>query len=284
MAILIDLNQVLIAGIMVQIHGQKNVKLDEDLVRHLVLNIIRNHVRKNKAEYGQVILCCDNETYWRKSYFPFYKANRKKLREASAVDWNIIFKTIHALKNELKDYFPYKLIDVSNAEADDVIGVLTPLLSSHEKILIISSDEDFLQLQKYKNVYQYSPKAKKLIKSTNPEIDLKKKIITGDTGDGIPNMLSQHNSFVLKIRQKQMTEKRLLELANTEMIAENLQGEQYNYYIRNKTLIDFNYIPEDIRQNIVTTYNEANTNNRMKLFNYFVEKKLTNLMECIEDF
>ena len=165
-----------------------------------------------------------------------------------------------------------------------MIGVLTPLLSSHEKILIISSDEDFLQLQKYKNVYQYSPKAKKLIKSTNPEIDLKKKIITGDTGDGIPNMLSQHNSFVLKIRQKQMTEKRLLELANTEMIAENLQGEQYNYYIRNKTLIDFNYIPEDIRQNIVTTYNEANTNNRMKLFNYFVEKKLTNLMECIEDF
>jgi len=284
MAILIDLNQVLIAGIMVQIHGQKNVKLDEDLVRHLVLNIIRNHVRKNKAEYGQVILCCDNENYWRKTYFPFYKANRKKLREASAVDWNIIFKTINALKSELKNYFPYKLIDVANAEADDVIGVLTPLLSSHEKILIISSDEDFLQLQKYKNVYQYSPKAKKLIKSTNPEIDLKKKIITGDTGDGIPNMLSQHNSFVLKIRQKQMTEKRLLELANTEMIAENLQGEQYNYYIRNKTLIDFNYIPEDIRQNIVTTYNEANTNNRMKLFNYFVEKKLTNLMECIEDF
>ena len=284
MAILIDLNQVLIAGIMVQIHGQKNVKLDEDLVRHLVLNIIRNHVRKNKTEYGQVILCCDNENYWRKTYFPFYKANRKKLREASAVDWNIIFKTINALKSELKNYFPYKLIDVANAEADDVIGVLTPLLSSHEKILIISSDEDFLQLQKYKNVYQYSPKAKKLIKSTNPEIDLKKKIITGDTGDGIPNMLSQHNSFVLKIRQKQMTEKRLLELANTEMIAENLQGEQYNYYIRNKTLIDFNYIPEDIRQNIVTTYNEANTNNRMKLFNYFVEKKLTNLMECIEDF
>jgi 5'-3' exonuclease len=284
MAILVDLNQVLIAGIMVQIGGQKNLTIDEDMVRPMVLNILRNHIKKFKSEYGDVILCCDNENYWRKAYFPFYKAHRKKSREASPIDWNMIFKTINVIRQELKDNFPYKMINVANAEADDVIGVLSPLLATNEKVLIISSDGDFLQLQKYKNVNQYSPKIKKMLKTSNPEMDLKQKIIGGDKGDGIPNMLSPHNTFVLGIRQKTMTEKKMEQLSNIELTESSLEGEQYNYYIRNKTLIDFNYIPSDIRTNIVDTYNDTKANSRMKLFNYLAEKKLKNLMEVIEDF
>ena len=153
--ILVDLNQVLLAGLMAQIANQKG-KLDEHLIRHMVLNIIRTHVKNFKADYGEVVLCCDNRKYWRKEFFPFYKANRKKTRDKSNLDWHLIFDMLAKFKQELKENFPYKVLDVEGAEADDIIGTLVPLYVAHEKILILSSDGDFLQLQQYgNNVKQY---------------------------------------------------------------------------------------------------------------------------------
>jgi len=158
--ILIDLNQVLLSGIMAQLASQKNVKLEEGLVRHMVLNVLRTHTNKFK-EYGEVVLCCDNRNYWRKSIFPFYKAGRKKAREKSDLDWHLIFDILSKLKTELRENFPYKVIDVEGAEADDIIGTLVPRHIMHENILILSSDGDFLQLQAYNSttkamVYQIS--------------------------------------------------------------------------------------------------------------------------------
>jgi len=69
--ILVDLNQVLLSGLMAQISNQKGVKLDEGLVRHMILNILRMHIRNFRKDYGDVVLCCDNRKYWRKEYFPF---------------------------------------------------------------------------------------------------------------------------------------------------------------------------------------------------------------------
>ena len=188
--ILVDLNQVLLAGLMAQIANQKG-KLDEHLIRHMILNIIRNHVKNFKAEYGEVVLCCDNRKYWRKELFPFYKAGRKKTRDKSDLDWHMIFDMLAKFKQELRENFPYKVIDVENAEADDIIGTLVPLYAPHQKILILSSDGDFLQLQMYcKNVKQYNPSQKKYVYSVDPLLELKEKIIRGDKGDGIPNIFS----------------------------------------------------------------------------------------------
>ena len=176
--LLIDLNQVLLAGLMAQIANQKNKTLEEDLIRHMVLNIIRGHVKNFKGEYGEVILCCDNRKYWRKDFFPFYKAGRKKTREKSDLDWHLIFDMLSKFKQELKDNFPYKVIDVDGAEADDIIGTLVPRYALTEKVLILSSDGDFLQLQQYgSNVKQYNPSQKKFIKSPQPLLELKEKII-----------------------------------------------------------------------------------------------------------
>ena len=117
--ILVDLNQVLLSGLMAQIASQKGTKLDEDLVRHLILNILRMHIKNFRKEYGEVVLCCDNRKYWRKEFFPFYKAGRKKAREKSDLDWHIIFDMLAKFKIELKENFPYKVIDVEGAEADE---------------------------------------------------------------------------------------------------------------------------------------------------------------------
>jgi hypothetical protein len=281
--ILVDLNQVLLSGLMAQISNQKGIKLDEGLVRHLILNILRMHIRNFRRDYGEVVLCCDNRKYWRKEFFPFYKAGRKKTREKSDLDWHLIFDMLAKFKSELRENFPYKVIDVEGAEADDIIGTLVPLYAPHEKILILSSDGDFLQLQYYgENVKQYNPAQKKFIKSVEPLVELKEKIIRGDKGDGIPNMFSPSDCFVRELRQKPIT-KGVLDKYLKEDVSNYSETDKTNYS-RNATLIDLTLIPKEIKEKIINTYDETKPASRQKLLNYFIEHKLKNLMDVIEEF
>lgn len=281
MAILVDLNQVMISSVLAQANPKQS--LEEDLIRHIALNSIRANAKKFKSEYGNLILCCDSRTYWRKQVFPHYKAHRKAAREKSPLDWNLIFKVLNGIKQDLKDHFPYKVIEVDGAEADDVIGTLTPRLSAYEKILILSSDKDFVQLQKYPNVKQYNPMLGVYVTSKNPVKDLKEKIIRGDSGDGIPNTFSSDDVFVAGKRQSPVSNKKLFEwLEQDPRIC--FTEEVYRNYQRNDILINFDNIPETIRQNIVDTFEAAETSSRQKLYKYMVEKKLINLLEVIDEF
>ena len=285
--ILVDLNQVLLSGLMAQIAGQKGVKLEEGLIRHMILNIIRTHLRTFRKDYGEVVLCSDNRNYWRKDYFPFYKAGRKKTREKSDLDWHLIFDMLAKFRNELRESFPYKVIDVEGAEADDIIGTLVPRHIMHEDIVIISSDGDFLQLQQYNGrskytVKQYNPAQKKFIVSENPIQDLKQKIITGDKGDGIPNILSPSDTFVRDIRQKTMTEAKL-----TKFMAEEYTEYEdipKTGFTRNQVLIDLRLIPGDIQSKIINTYEETKPAPKGRILDYFIAHKLKGLIDVIGDF
>jgi 5'-3' exonuclease len=282
--ILIDLNQVLLGGLMAQINAQKGIKIEEDLVRHMILNTLRYNIKQFKNEYGEVVLCCDNRKYWRKEYFPFYKAGRKKAREKSDLDWHLIFDMLAKFKQELREHFPYKVVDVEGAEADDIIGTLVPLYAPHQKILILSSDGDFLQLQRYgSNVKQYNPSMKKYVKSENPAVELKEKIIRGDKGDGIPNIFSPSDCFVRDLRQKAIT-KNVIEKYLNEDVDKWESEEARIGFSRNQTLIDLTNIPSELKDKIINTYDTVPVASRSGLLNYFIEKKLKNLMDVIEEF
>jgi len=286
--ILVDLNQVLLSGLMAQIASQKGVKLEEGLIRHMILNIIRTHLKNFRKEYGEVVLCSDNRKYWRKEFFPFYKAGRKKTREKSSLDWHLIFDMLAKFKQELRDNFPYKVVDVEGAEADDIIGTLVPRHIMHENILIISSDGDFLQLQMYNGrseftVKQYNPTQKKFIVSENPIAELKEKIIRGDKGDGIPNVLSVSDCFVRDIRQTPINKSKfdkLMEKDYGEWEDENARIG----YSRNQTLIDLRNIPGDIREKIINTYEETKPASKGKILDYLITNKLKSLIDVIEEF
>jgi hypothetical protein len=285
--ILIDLNQVLLSGLMAQISNSKGVKLEESLIRHMILNIIRTHLKNFRKDYGEVVLCCDNRKYWRKEWFPHYKAGRKKTREKSDLNWHLIFDMLTKFKQELKDNFPYKVVDVDGAEADDIIGTLVPRHIMNEDVLIISSDGDFLQLQQYNGrskfkVKQYNPAQKKFIVSDNPLNELKEKIIKGDKGDGIPNVLSPSDCFVRDLRQTPITKgklDKLMEKNYSEWEDENAKIG----FTRNQTLIDLRHIPSDITSKIINTYEET-IPVKGKLLDYFITNKLSNLMDVIEEF
>jgi len=286
--ILVDLNQVLLAGLMAQIANAKpKVQLEESLIRHMVLNIIRTHLKNFRGEYGEVVLCSDNRNYWRKQYFPFYKAGRKKSREKSDLDWHLIFDMLAKFKVELKENFPYKVIDVEGAEADDIIGTLVPRHIMFEDILIISSDGDFLQLQRYNTgkfkVKQYNPAMKKFLVSDNPMVELKEKIIKGDKGDGIPNILSPSDCFVRELRQTTIGKAKLEKFLSENYDDWSDENAKIGYS-RNQTLIDLTFIPTEIRDKIINTYDETKPAAKGKILNYFIEHKLKNLMDVIEEF
>lgn len=284
--ILIDLNQVLLAGLMAQIANQKSKDIQEDLIRHMILNIIRTHVKNFRGKYGEIVMCCDNRRYWRKDYYPYYKSNRKKNREKSDLDWHLIFDILAKFKSELRENFPYKVVDVEGAEADDIIGTLTPIHIMNENVLIISSDNDFLQLQRYSGynlVKQYNPAQKKYLVSENPLEDLKEKIIRGDKGDGIPNILSQDDCFINEFRQKTLT-KQTIDTLLREEIEDWKDPIAVRNYERNSVLIDLSNIPDEIKEKIINNYEESKPNPRQKLVEYFIKHKLMNLMDVIEDF
>ena len=282
---LVDLNQVLISNLMQHLkHVAKANEISEDLVRHMAINTIRANVKQFKSKYPNVILCCDNKKYWRRDYFPFYKSQRKHDREASGYDWGMIFDTLNKIRDELKQFFPYKVIDVDGAEADDVIAVLTARLAPHGGVLILSSDKDFGQLQKYPNVTQYSPILKRFIKIDNPKQFIREHVLKGDRGDGIPNFLSPDNTFAAGERQKIISSKKLQEWVNQDVDKICVNDTMLRGYKRNQTLVDFDYIPDNIREKIVDEFDSSKPATKEKMLNYFISKGLKAMIESIGDF
>ena len=281
--IIFDFNQVAISNLMEQI-GSSKAPVDESLVRHMILNTIRTYVKKFKESHGpEVVIACDNRHYWRRDIFPFYKASRKKNREASGHDWSSIFDCLGKIKQELKDYSPYKVIDVDTCEADDIIAVLAMKYSSTQKIMILSSDKDFAQLQKFPNVEQYSPILKKAIKEPLPAAQLKQLIIRGDKGDGIPNIMSADSCIVDGVRQKAITEAKIIGWMN-QAPEDFCTDEMLRNFKRNEMLIDLTKIPDNLKTSILDTYEEAKGRNKQEFMNYMIANRLKNLIEVIDEF
>jgi 5'-3' exonuclease len=292
--IVVDYSQTAISNLMAEIGGRTDIEIQVPLLRHMIVNSIRGYNQKFGKEYGQIVIACDNMRYWRKEQFPLYKAGRRKAREDSGFDWKVIFEALNMIRNELDAYFPYKVMDVDGAEADDIIATLAKWSQSNETknvlfeepspFLIISGDHDFIQLHKYENVKQYSPILKKFIRpDVSPERYIFEHIIRGDKGDGIPNVLSADDSLVNGVRQKPISTKKI-ELWYKDQDELPQDAEFKRNYDRNKKLINLDYIPKEISDRIINTYEEKPFKDRSKLLNFFVENKMKNMLEVIEEF
>ena len=286
--ILVDMSQISLASMMMHLNMNKTIKPDEGMVRHMILNSLRMHRTKFKEEFGELILCFDSRHYWRRDHFPYYKAGRKKDRKESNLDWDAIFSCLNDIKQELKDYFPYKHLEVYGAEADDIIAVLCLELEyDNGKTLILSGDKDFIQLHRFTNVKQYSPITKKFINGIDPYEYLTEHILKGDTSDGVPNVLSPDNTFVDGLRQKPVGKKKIAEWTGNILIPAEMalpNEEARRNFQRNEKLIDLSKSPEDIFMSCLDAYKEASDGDRSKLLNYFIEKRLSSLTESIGDF
>ena len=251
----------------------------------MILNSLRFNRQKFHREFGELIICADDKNYWRRQVYAYYKAGRRKNREESELDWNSIFQALNKIRDELKEFFPYRVIQIETAEADDIIGTIVhaegeQLNTGSNPILVLSGDKDYIQLHKYANVKQYDPTRKRWISNSNPELYLHEHILKGDKGDGVPNVLSPDNTFVMNIRQRPVTKKRLLEWADIN----NMNEEVKRNYMRNRSVIDLELVPDRIKAEIMEKYTADNPKDRSQLLNYFIKNKLRNLMESISEF
>ncbi len=272
---------------MMHLSYTKDDIVNEEMLRHMILNSLRSYRTKFHKDYGELVICCDAQNYWRRKIFPHYKSNRKKSRDASGLDWNLLFDSLNKIRDEIREHLPYKVIRIDTCEADDIIASICHkygrFLGDDEKILIISGDKDFGQLQKYSNVYQYAPVQKKMIAINNPESFRKEHIMLGDRSDGVPNFISDDDTFIENKRQKPLRRDKISEwiymdpeqFCNREM----LRG-----YKRNQMLIDLGKIPEDLQNECIKQFDFAECNDRSKIFDYFIKNRLGNLTESISDF
>ena len=282
--ILLDYSQTVIGSFMAVGRGKPIV--EEDLLRHTILNSVRMFRNQFTKDYGEMVICCDGKDNWRKKVFPEYKANRRKNREDDPTDWKTLFELLHEVREELTKYFPYKVMHIDDAEADDIIGVLIENLAQDDRLpptLILSSDKDFIQLQKYQEVRQWSPLQKKFIKG-DPIESLYDKTIRGDSGDGVPNILSSDDTFITEGKRQTPVTKKKMELWRGKKPAEFCNEVMLRNYHRNKTLVDLGETPKSIRINILNQYDNQEAGDRSGLWNYFIDKKLKNLMDVIDEF
>ena len=241
--ILIDYNAIAISNVITQ-----KLELDDNLIRHMILNSIRLYRAKYKEKYGEVVVCTDGRKNWRFDAFPQYKHKRKDVRKESSMDWNELFRITNMVLEEIEENMPWKVVRHDNSEADDIIAVLvadTQEFGKHESVLIVSSDK-------------------------------------GDTSDGVPNVLSPDNSFTDSIRQTPLRQK-VIDLLVQDPKS---QGEEiYRNYCRNKKLIDLSETPDNIKREIIYNYSSQDKEeNRKKVFGYLNEKRCRQLLEDVKDF
>ena len=279
------MNQISLASVMMHLNITKRDSVDVGMVRHMILNSLRMYRQSYFREYGELVISYDSKHYWRRDYYPEYKASRKKTRNNSGHDWDDIFECLNMIKEEITDNFPYKVLEVYGAEADDIIAALCLELEfDNGNTLILSGDKDFVQLQTYNNVKQYSPITKKFINNGDPAEYLYEHILKGDTSDGVPNVLSPDNTFVDGLRQKPLSKKKIAEWAGPlcEQLLPN--DEVRRNFQRNKKLIDLRESPKELFLECLKAYEDAPEGDRSKLLNYFIENRLQELMNSIGEF
>ena len=277
-----DMNQITLASLMMHLNMTKTDEPDESMVRHMILNSIRMYRSQFNKDYGEIVLTYDSKHYWRRDFFPNYKAGRRKGREKDSKDWDLIFGVLNKIKAEFKENLPYKYLEVYGAEADDIIATLCKNFCNDDKIMIVSGDKDFIQLQKYSNVQQYSPILKKYVNGHDPVTYIKEHILKGDTSDGVPNVLSPDNTFVDGLRQRPLGKKKIENWLDIDI--DDLQDEVKRNYQRNDTLINLDKIPLELETQIMAEFDGAPCGDRSKLLNYFVQSRLKNLMNDIGEF
>jgi hypothetical protein len=282
--IIVDYSGIAVAAAFSQKHPDQ---LDQGVVRHMILNSLRMHNQKNRDEFGQMVIACDSSS-WRKEIFPEYKAARKKSREKSKLDWNNFFTMVNTVRDEIKENFSYPVVTVDRAEADDIIGILVSELQEfgrHEEILIVSGDKDFLQLQQFSNVKQYSPVQRKFLECEDPHRYLFEHICKGDASDGVPNVLSSDKTFTEELRQTPLRAKRIDEWwENRHSLQNHMDQEVWRNYQRNEWMINLRKTPPEIRKEVINQVGEQSGKNNNKILNYLVTNRCGLLVESAQEF
>lgn len=264
-------------------YAKETKPLTKELLRGLMLERLAYFGRKFKQHANKHILAFDSRTgYWRRDIFKPYKLNRKITRDQDEkVDWNTLFTYFNEIVEEWKESLPFYCLQIDKAEADDIFATICfRYARSESHIVIISSDEDIVQLQThYSNISQYSLKRRAMITKENTKYDLFDHIVKGDAGDGIPNIRSHENILIEKTEKQKSIFKKELDVwrVNFRYPEKFCDDEMLKRFKINQMIIDFGSIPMEIIDAIDESYINYKLP-KQKMFDYFIKHRLTKMM------
>ena len=275
--ILADMSNLAITALQEAGSGGNPMIITEQTIRHVVLKKIYD-VYKKIGTHHELVLACDGKDYFRKDLFSYYKANRVKNNDC--FDWDDFRYHYPIFKAELPYYFPFKLLEIDKVEGDDIINCITDweIANGNRHIIIASSDTDDLQIsERYPNwVEQYSFKKRGYITCADYNYSLKQHIIEGDKGDGIPNIMSDDDTYMNPAKRSKTLTKKRRDQFEIE-IPEEFQAN----YERNKSLVDMSQIPDHYRQAIIEEYLKPMPPKEDSIYKYCIKYKLARLMKFI---
>jgi hypothetical protein len=273
--LLVDFNNLLFRTLFAKDVAIKTPNPNYDLWRYLLYESVYLQIKHIRAT--EVVLAVDDPNSWRKSYFSRYKESRKSKREKQELDWKFVFNEMDSYLRDLKHHMPFKVIKVRSAEADDVIAVIAQTMSSGEKCVISSNDEDYLQLCS-KKVKIWNPTKRKFVHHNRPRQFLLEKILMGQSKDDIFNVKTPSDYPVGK-RKPPMgpeTVKKVLAGDVKKWLREN---DYVGNFKRNQVLIDFNHIPVTIKNRVLDAYDQYNFPPPKNIYPFFKKYKMRGYQE-----
>ncbi|ADE34877.1 RnaseH [Klebsiella phage KMI9] len=286
----IDISNISIATLMNNFKPKEQASITIEMIRHLVLDTLRFNVVKFKGEYPEIVIAFDDRNYWRRQKAWYYKKRRQIEHEESEWDWDRLNNFLNPVFEEIRQNMPYLGLKVEFAEADDIIAVVTKkAVGEGRRVLVVSADSDFTQLQKYNGVRQWSPPQKKWVtpKYGSPRNDLRYKNIKGDKKDSIACIKIRNDYIVTKVEGERAPAVKSSELEawlEADDPTTLMTPEWAARYKENEELRDFEFIPKDIENSIIEAYNTPKSGSKAKMERYFMDNKLSRMFEKLSDF
>ena len=286
----IDISNISIATLMNNFKPKEQASITIEMIRHLVLDTLRFNVVKFKGEYPEIVIAFDDRNYWRRQKAWYYKKRRQIEHEESEWDWDRLNNFLNPVFEEIRQTMPYLGLKVEFAEADDIIAVVTKkAVGEGRRVLVVSADSDFTQLQKYNGVRQWSPPQKKWVtpKYGSPRNDLRYKNIKGDKKDSIACIKIRNDYIVTKVEGERAPAVKSSELEawlEADDPTTLMTPEWAARYKENEELRDFEFIPKDIENSIIEAYNTPKSGSKAKMERYFMDNKLSRMFEKLSDF
>lgn len=269
--LLIDFSHLSIRNLFADREIINNPNPEFNLHRHQLITSLLFLIKKFNP--NEVVLGIDNKLNWRKKLYTDYKAHRKAKRDQDVFPWDAYYTYLEELIQDIKDNFPFKVIEQRYAECDDIIAILCKYSPFSGENIVVTSDKDFVQLLSLPHVKIYDPIKRKFMEEKQPKIFLEAKILMGDKSDNIPAI------------KPRVGEKTAWKLANNKdeldaLLHDAESGKAYrkNYKL-NRILIDFNSIPDVIKTKVLKQYDiyEMNEFGSLALTRFFKKLKLKKL-------
>ena len=190
---------------------------------------------------------CPRHEIWRTKLYPEYKGTRDDKKDQ--FDKGIFKYTYSIMIPWLQDKYDCKDMEVDCLEADDIIALSTdPILGKYPacKFVVITNDNDLIQLS-VKGVEIYNLQKQNICNRVcDPENYLDMKVIMGDKSDNIPAIVDKcGDRTAVKLVNEPAT------LASVLQNADALRQ-----FKLNRTLIDFNFIPDDLKLKFHTIFQQ----------------------------